>query len=148
MKRRETPVMGSILLLVLAVTVAVLVARMGRGDVAFCRDVLRDLAQGKQSVRTHIAWDRLSAVGVDVGTTFSRLKDAQQRMNYQRAFIAQFAGAFQRSGGDPRAFVKWRIHAQGAGQTVVAADYPSKQKTLLMGLSGGWNKKVTSIQWQ
>lgn len=119
-----------------------------RGEAAFCQSVFTKLAQGKGSVRTQIAWERLQALGMDVGTTYLQLATEQERRNYQDAFITQYAQAFRAAGGAPKAFTGWRIQEQREGQVIVAADYSAKQKTLLMSVPASGPKRVEAIQWQ
>lgn len=147
MERTATPLIGSAVL-VLAIGAVAVFAMRGGSDVEVCRRVFQGLAEGRPGVHRRIDWERLKALDVDVGATYAALPDNQERARYRQAFIERFAAGFQGTGGRPEAFVGWR--AQGRtddGRVVVAADYEGKHKTLLLGVSGGWRKKVVSIQW-
>ena len=149
MERTATPLVGSAVLLMVIGGIGVLAMRSGGNDVEFCRRTFRGLAEGRPGVHRRIEWERLKALGVDVGATYAKLPNEQERMQYRKAFIERFSEGFRRTGGKPEAFVGWR--AQGRtddGRVVVAADYEGKSKTLLLHLSGGWNKKLEAIQWQ
>ena len=141
-------VMGQVALAVGAVTLIVCVLRLGgRGDIAFCREVFTGLANGKTSVRSAIDWEHLNAINVDVGATYQQLPQGEDRSRYQEVFIQNFSAAFQRAGGRPSAFRRWRVSAHQGGRTVVAADYPAKQKTLLFTVSTASGRHIEAIQW-
>lgn len=121
---------------------------LNRGEAALCRSVFTKLAQGKASVRSQIAWERLQALDIDVGATYSQLTTDKERRAYQEAFIQQYAQAFGAAGGSPAAFTGWRVQEQREGQVIVAADDPAKQKTLLMNVPASGPKRLEAIQWQ
>ncbi|MBI4322872.1 MAG: hypothetical protein HY596_01205 [Candidatus Omnitrophica bacterium] len=136
----------------IAVTLLVVVALIGalrltRSDVARCREVFQDLARGKRSVQQRIDWGQLHAIGVNVGATYAGLPDEGARVTYRRLFVEHFSKGFLQTGARLDEFVRWRVHERTPEQVVVAADYPAKQKTLLltMAVSG---KKLEGIQWQ
>lgn len=132
-------VMGAVVLGVISVL------RAGKQEVQVCREILGGLAAGKASVERRIDWTNLQAVDVNVGQTYTGLKDDQDRARYRRLFIENFASGFSRSGTDVRAFRNWRVHERGQGQVVVAVEHPTTGKTLLLTLS---RKKLQGIQWQ
>ena len=110
---------------------------------------LSDLVNGSPSAQARVDWAHLKAMGVDVGATYTRLPNDRERDRYREAFIEHCSRGFrQSSGAGVEVFVRWRRVAQKDGRIVVAADYPAKQKTLLVGLSGDWFKKVVSLQWE
>ena len=117
-------------------------------DVRFCRDVLTDLARGRQSAQARIDWDRLKALDVDVGATYAKLPNEQEKRQYRQAFIANFATGFSQSGARLDGFANWRVQSDQAGDRVVAADYKPKQKTLLFRISGAWRKRLEAMQWE
>ena len=142
---KQAPVTGSLLLILAMAGLATAGARLIRTEVGFCRDAFAGLAQGRLSAERQVDWEHLQAMGVDVGETYRRLPNAQERRQYRQAFIGQFAGGFASSGATTRAFTNWRR----AGGRLVAADYPAKQKTLLCGVSGSWiTRRIVSLQWQ
>lgn len=145
---RETPVAGHLVLGLLVIAVAAGVVRMRQGDVAFGRKVFTDLMRGRQTVQRRIDWEHLTAMGVNVAGTYARLPTEQDKANYRNSFIEQAALAFQKAGGNLRAFRRWRVHQRDPEQWVVAVDYPPTQKTLLLMLSGDHPKQLRGIQWQ
>lgn len=131
------------------VVAAVVVAVQWRAsDVAFCRKTFEGLVRGRQSVETRIAWERLQAVGVNVGETYSGLPSEAERAKYRREFIAHLAGAFRQTGVPAKAFVGWRKAGRVGETVVVAVDYPAKGRTLLLGLPASGRKQIEAIQWQ
>ena len=149
MNARQTPVIGSAALLMAIGAIAVFVMRGSGNDVEVCRRVFQGLAEGRPGVHRRIDWERLKALDVDVGAAYAALPNDQERAGYRRAFIERFSAGFRGTGGSSDAFVRWRAQGRADdGRVVVAADYAAKQKTLLLRLSGGWNKKLVGIQWQ
>lgn len=142
------PVMGTIVLLLLVAAAAVFIMRISHSEVGFCREVLKGLAEGRSSVKQRIAWERLRALDVDVGATYQALPNEEERSKYRQAFVLSFSQGFRHAGGVPSGFVNWRVHGRSGKQLVIAADYPAKQKTLLMGIPAAGSKKVETIQWQ
>ena len=149
MGKSQTPVIGSAALLMAIGAIAVVIMRGSGNDVELCRRVFQGLAEGRQGVHRRIDWQRLKALDVDVGAAYAALPNDQERVRYRRAFIEQFCAGFRGTGGHSDAFVRWRAQGRADdGRVVVAADYATKQKTLLLQLEGGWNKKLVGIQWQ
>ena len=155
---------------VAVVGVIVLVLRNPQEDaVRWTKQTFETLVSGRSSVQARIAWERLSAVGVDVGATYTKLPNAREQAQYRQAFLRELASGFRRSGARAESFVNWRIEesaesaemkaqsaqnksAEGAERDartmVVAADFPAKQKTLLMTLTVGKPRQVTGIGWK
>ena len=119
----------------------------GDPNVDFCRDVLTGLAKGKSSVQAHIDWAHLSAMDVDIGTTYTRLRTPVDRARYEDAFVESFAKGFHKAGGRVSAFVNWRIHEHKGDTITVAADLPRYSKTLLMVMSATEKKQLEAIRW-
>lgn len=147
---------------VAVVGLIVLLLRNPQEDtVRWTRRTFEALASGRASVQPRIAWEALQAVGVDVGATYTKLPNAREQAQYRQAFLRELAAGFRQAGARPEAFVNWRIaeksaeaaemSAEGAEKsgrmTVVAADYPDKQKTLLITLTAGKPRQVVGIQW-
>ena len=152
------------------VVLAILVLRNPQQDaVRWTRQTFELLVSGRSSAQARIAWERLSAVGVDVGATYAKLPNAREQAGYRQAFLRELASGFRRSGARAESFVNWRIEesaesaemkaqsaqnksAEGAERDartmVVAADFPAKQKTLLMTLTVGKPRQVTGIGWK
>ena len=125
-----------------AAAAGVLIHRAGSGDVRLCRRVFAGLVHGDAKVRAAIDWERLKALDVDVGAAYAQLPDAQEKRNYQDAFIRSFAEGFRQGGATLRAFTNWRLGEDGT----VSADYPAKQKTLRFRLSAS-GTQVREIGW-
>ena len=147
-EKRPIPMTGSIVLLLLVAAGGMVAVHLSRSDVTFCREVLTALAQGRPSVKPRIAWERLQAVGVDVGATYTQLPSDQDRVQYRQTFVQSFSREFQQSGGAVNGFRRWRVKERLKGRVVVAADYVEKGMTLLMTVPASRPKRVESIQWQ
>lgn len=145
---QKIPMIGYAMLGLVAIAGVAFVARASRSEVGFCREVLKGLAEGKPSVKGRIAWERLRALDVDVGATYQALPNEEERAKYRQAFVLSFSQGFRQQGGAVKAFQRWRVHERRGTQVVVAADYVSKQKTLLMGIPASGPKKLETIQWQ
>ena len=131
------------------VALIVLVLRNPQQDaVRWTRQTFELLVSGRSSAQARIAWERLSAVGVDVGATYTKLPNAREQAQYRQAFLRELASGFRRSGARAESFVNWRIMEQSDEAIVVAADFPAKQKTLLLTVSDGKPRQVTGIRWQ
>lgn len=145
--RIDSPELKYIALTLLVVASVVGITRLSRGDAGRCREAFQGLVKGRQSVQQRIDWGRLQAMGVNVGATYAGLPDDGARAKYRRLFVEYFSKGFLHTGARLDEFVRWRVHERTPERVVVAADYPAKQKTLLltMAVSG---KKLEGIQWQ
>jgi len=114
----------------------------GSPEVRLCRRVFAGLVNGNEAVRAAIEWERLKALGVDVGAAYARLPDEREQQEYQQAFVRSFAEGFQRGGATLRSFTNWRLGEDGT----VSVEYPAKQKTLRFRLSAT-GKQVQEIGW-
>lgn len=123
-------------------------ARSHKNPVACGREVFDGLVAGKPAVAKQIAWERFSAVGVDVGASYRQLADKAARRTYERLYVESFAKGFRDFGGQPGNFVRWRETGEAEAYTVVAADYPAKGKTLLLAVSKQHPRQVAAINWQ
>ena len=133
----------------LAVAAAVLWGpRLWHNDVQVCQRVFAGLVRGDEGIHDAIDWEHLSAMGVEAGKTFAALPNDWERTRYKQMFIAGFAKGFAENGAKASDFTGWRVRERNGEQTLVAADYASKGKTLLLGLSHAGGGKLTSIQWQ
>ena len=113
-------------------------------DIRFCRRVLGQLVNGNPSVSRVIDWAHLQALDVNVGATYAALPNQQEQLNYERAFVRNFAVGFRKSGGQLSAFTHWRAEPDGT----VSADYPAKHKTLVFRLTGSGRHQVDGIAWK
>ena len=117
------------------------------GSVGFCKKAFGELAGGRMGVVRMLDWETLTAMGIDVGKTYRNLAGERNRASYQRQFIEAFARSFRQSGGRPEAFVRWRIVGEEGDRTIVAADYPAKQRTLLFLVPLEGPRRVMEIRW-
>src|SRR3989338_3435868 len=92
------------------VALIVLVLRNPQQDaVRWTRQTFELLVSGRSSAQARIAWERLSAVGVDVGATYAKLPNARDQAGDRPAFLRALASGFRRSGARAESFVNWRI---------------------------------------
>ena len=132
-----------------AVAVAVLLVVRNMGDDAtFCRRLLTRLAFGDTSVAGQIRWDRFQALDLDVGAMYRGLPNDQERRDYRRAFIQQFAQGFRAAGATPESFEGWRVEPEAGGLRWVAAKAAATGQTLRFGVSPGWRKRLQALQAQ
>ena len=115
-------------------------------DVHRGQRILAGLVRGHASVSRGIAWERLKALDVDVGATYTHLPNDQERRAYERSFISHFAEGFRLAGGNSTAFTNWRVQERTDHQVVIAVDYPIRHKTLLLSLDG--TGRLEAIQWR
>ena len=130
--------------IVLAVGVVAAILVLPGREVRLCKRLLGGLVQGKLSVGTGIAWDRLTALGMDVGAAYAQLPNLEEQAAYQEAFIQNFANGFRQSGATLKVFKHWRVQQDGT----VAVDYPEKQRTLVFRLSSTKPLQLTGLAWE
>jgi hypothetical protein len=139
--------MGSLALAELILGAVVYAMRIWGREVTLCRHVLTGLAQGTKGVERAVDWHHLTALGADVGATYTRLPSAQEQRQFRRAFIQEFAKGFQQHQGTTAAFVNWRVLGRERGVTTVAVDYPAKRQTLVFRVSGWLRPQLQTIAW-
>ncbi len=139
---------GSILLGLLIVAASVFGWRMMHGEVYFARGVFGKLAKGRQSVQQDIAWERFDAMKMDVGKAYIHLANEQERKDYRRTFIEQFAHGFKATGGNLGNFKRWRVKERDTGRTLVAADDVVKRQTLLFIVETEGRQRLKVMRWQ
>lgn len=122
--------------------------RLSKSPADFGRDTFQALAQGRLSARGAIDWASFTAVGIDVGQVYRSLPAPKQRAAYEREFIASFAKGFEEMGGRIEDFQRWRVIEQTEQHMIVAADVPSKRKTLLLRLPAQGRKRIIAINWR
>ena len=147
MQKSQTSIVNYVALILGAIAVVMVIARLMQGEAGFCRDVFRNLVNGSQSAQRQIDWEHLTAIGVDVGKTYTGLPDDQARAQYRKAFVDNFAIVFRRLEGNLDSFRNWRIHERDGDRVVVAVDYEAKHKTLLFTVPASGQRKVETIQW-
>jgi len=148
MERTQPPVIGSLILLLLVGGAALMLSRAGRSDAEVCRNILNGLIEGKSSVARRIDWERLTALGKDIGAEYRGLPNDAERARYRQSFVMSFPRGFQQAHGNLSSFRNWRIKAREGNLIVVAVDYEIKHKTLLMGVPASGPKKLETLQWQ
>ncbi len=118
-------------------------------EAAWCRRVFAGLAAGRLYVQGDVNWERLKALGADVGEDYRALPNERERANFRRAFITRFASSFQGAKGRVQDFTGWRSQGRDdEGRLIVAVDYPAKQQTLLVTVSELGQRRVDALQWQ
>jgi len=138
-----SPLKGIVIFLILIGIIFLFKVRHNELDVA--RAVLGGLIQSNQSVAGLLKWDKLKAVGADVGSTYLAYKTAKERNDYKKYFIRGFSAGFKEVKGNYKEFTNWRVYEKTAQKTVVAVDY--RDKILLFTLPKN-EKKITDIQWK
>ena len=138
-----SPVKGIILFLVVIGILFLFKVKHNELDVA--RAALAGLIQANSSVASLLNWEKLKAVGVDVGAEYSAFKIDKDKVNYKKYFIRGFSAGFKEVKGEYKEFTNWRFYEKTAQKTVVAADY--RGKILLFSLPKN-EKKITDIQWK
>jgi hypothetical protein len=139
---------GYAILAVIGAGLLIGLTRIGRSDVRFCREVLEGLVNGRPAVHRRIDWGRLQAAGVDVGTTYSALPNAKERVQYEQAFIANFARGFAQAQGRVSDFHDWRVAAREPGGVVVAADFKDSGRSLLFLVGTQGARKLAALEWK
>ena len=131
-----------------AVVVALWGARqVSQGPVGFCRQAFQELASGRPPAQSAIAWERLSAMGLDIGMTYRSFARPQDRRRYVQQFIDSFAQSFRQNGARPDRFVHWRLVGETPVYLVVGADYSGKGRTLLFAMPKEGKRRITAIHW-
>ena len=119
-----------------------------KGEVSFCRNIFKGLTEGRQSIQKSIDWENLKALGLDIGATYNQLPDAKEKQDYRREFIKNLSASFRGAGARFAAFSNWRKYKHSGIDTIIAADYQAKARTILFVFSGYGNKKLTAILWE
>jgi hypothetical protein len=134
---------------VVAVVVGLVWAmRASQGAAAWCQESFEGLTSGERSAQARIDWERLRALGVNVGAAYRGLPNAHAKAQYRREFLEGFAKAFAQGGGRPEAFVDWRVEERTGEEIVVAADYPAKRNTLLISLPASGKRRIAGLAWK
>ena len=91
-------------------------------DLTFAKNTFESLARGDSKVRESIDWSTLQAMGQNVGATYVLLPSETEKVNFEQAFVTQFAASFREAGGTPDQFSNWRVSHHDDLKTEVAAD--------------------------
>ena len=102
---------------------------------------------GKPTAQCLLEWERLSAMGLDVGMAYRSFARAKDRQAYMQKFIRSFAKSFHEQGAKPDDFVRWRLVGETPVFLVVGADYPAKQRTLLFAVPKEGKRRLAAIEW-
>ena len=146
--KKDIPVLEYTILVAVIVVFLLFIFQLKTQEVNFSRSVFSGLANGRLGIGKYIDWEHLQGVGINAGETYSKFTKETERSGYKMAFIKNFSIGFRRSGGDLKSFVNWRIYSKDSSQIIVAADYPNRNKTLLLTFTGAGKKKLTSLQWK
>lgn len=119
-----------------------------KDDVGLSREIFNNLLAGNQFVHKSIDWEHFQAFGFDIGRVYRALPDNKEKADYRKEFIKNLSSNFRKLGGNAGLFTDWRVYIRKGKDTIVAAYYKNKDKTILLILSGYGRKKLTSIQWE
>ncbi|MDD5196843.1 MAG: hypothetical protein WC937_02690 [Candidatus Omnitrophota bacterium] len=146
--KKNTPILEYSVLAGIVIVFLLIVFQVKTGDINLCRAIFKDLTAGRYGVQKYIDWEHFQGLDVNVGITYSKFSTEQEKTGYKKAFIQSFSRGFKGAGGRFRAFINWRIYSKNNQQVVIAADYRSRNKTLLLALSNAGKKKLISLQWK
>jgi hypothetical protein len=93
-----------------------------KADMSFAKNTFEALARGDSKVRESIDWSTLQAMGHNVGAAYVLLPSETEKVNFEQAFVTQFAASFREAGGTPDQFSNWRVSHHDDLKTEVAAD--------------------------
>jgi hypothetical protein len=99
-------------------------------DVRFARETFESLAQGNTEVADKIDWPVFTALGDNLGVSYTALPTEVEKQRFTTQFITQFAASFRESGGNVDQFTHWRSSYQDSQKTEVSADSPNGILTL------------------
>lgn len=117
-----------------------------KDDITFCRWVFKSLTSGKLSVEKYIDWEKLKAMGVDVGATYTKLPNAREKKDYRKSFIRNLSKGFIKSGGKAEAFTNWRVSQKEGLKAIILADY--KNGTIAFTIYGYEKRQIIAIAWE
>lgn len=93
-----------------------------QGDLSFAKDTFESLARGDSAAMEKIDWSMLQSLGQNVGASYVQIPSETEKVNFQKAFVAQFSASFREAGGSPDQFENWRVSYHDDLKTEVAAD--------------------------
>jgi hypothetical protein len=137
----------ALLILVIAL-VLVFALEFRQREAGFCRLILNGLVNGSVETEEFIDWEKLVAIGVDVGKAYRNIADPVTKLGYRREFIRSFAVGFKSVKGDVKKFTNWRVLERKRTKVVVAADYLLYNKTILFTLSKLRKTKLIGLEWK
>lgn len=91
-------------------------------DLSFAKNTFEALARGDTKATESIDWATLQSMGQNVGAAYVALPSETEKVNFQQAFVTQFAASFRETGGTPDKFDNWRVSHHDDLKTEVAAD--------------------------
>ncbi len=93
-----------------------------KGDLTFAKGTFESLARGDSAAMEKIDWSMLQSLGQNVGASYVQIPSETEKVNFQKAFVAQFSASFREAGGSPDQFENWRVSYHDDLKTEVAAD--------------------------
>ena len=93
-----------------------------KGDLTFAKSTFESLARGDSVAMENIDWPTLQSLGQNVGASYVQIPSETGKINFQKAFVAQFSASFREVGGSPDQFENWRVSYHDDLKTEVAAD--------------------------
>lgn len=146
--KKEENFLGYAVLAFVVISVLVVFAQVKNHDINYCRSIFNGLIKGNYNVQKNIGWEKLTAMRVNVGSTYSSITDDKEKKEYKRYFILNFSQGFKQVGGELKLFTNWRIYDRDMESVTVAADYNKYNKTILFTLSKYPKKRLIRIEWK
>ena len=117
-------------------------------EVQFARRALYGLCKGDKKIESSIAWDRLQAMGIDVGQAYSKLISAKEKADYRKAFFYNLSYAFKASKGRLSDFTNWQVQDRQADTATVVVDTSSGNVLLMVLSNTGGRMRLIAIGWR
>jgi len=148
--KKGSAMKNKMLVLILGIISALLISGCSQleTDVQLTRRIFNGLCSGRQNVQGQIDWEHLTAMGVDVGKTYSGIILEKERADYRKAFFFNISFSFRASGGKLSGFSNWRVKTREGDNAIVATDTPSNKVLLLTLTSEAGKRKLTAMKWQ
>jgi hypothetical protein len=85
-----------------------------KDDVQFARQLMTQMIQGRFSARKQIDWNVLQFAGLDIAKEYKKEKP-DQRILFERLFIANFSTGYLQQGASISAFYNWQMIPEPTG---------------------------------
>jgi hypothetical protein len=93
-----------------------------KADVVFAREAVEGLLGGDVGVADAFDWENLKVPGANVGESYVKLPDDENRDEFRKGFIEKFSESFKRSGASVGDLKNWREAGREGERTAVAVD--------------------------
>ncbi len=148
MHKKEENILGYVVLAFVIIFVFVIFTQVKNHDINYCRGIFSGLIKGNYNAQKNIGWEKLTAMGVNVGGVYSGIADDKEKKEYKKFFILNFSQGFKQTGGELKLFTNWRIYDRDMENIIVAADYKKYNKIILFTLSKYPKKRLVKIEWK